>query len=244
MASAFPYSFQTWRKIVTVEGFIRLSPSALMTHLYSLSCCHCRCPSRFILPTLSTLPACSFLSLKWKNPRPDNQPKTRTKALSPVLDALSHKSYQSYMSCSLSLPLSFWSHCGILLYKISSHYREKGLFTPCFSNIKKEEKNEIILFWSIHLFLFLQALWLKEEEWPFSWPFRKFLDVSLGFKTLQWKYGSECQRKYLYFFSDADLLTVKYPVLRNFAYVLFSGIQLTGVICPATWSSNTLGLFL
>lgn len=48
----------------------------------------------------------------------------------------------------------------------------------------------------------------------------------------------------LSFFSDADLLTVKYPVPRNFACVLSSWIQLTGVICPATWSKALRVVFI
>lgn len=60
----------------------------------------------------------------------------------------------------------------------------------------------------------LLSLFLQSCDWLFPWPFRKVIGVSLNFKTLQWKYGSECHRESIcVFFSDADLLlTVKYLI--------------------------------
>lgn len=115
---------------VTVEGFISFTSSSndpfVCTLLLSLSVSQQVHIAHFVHP------ACGFVSLKWKKkPNQTTNPNLQP-TLSSFLDALSHKSYQSYMSYSLSLPLSFWSRCGTLLYKISLHYREKRFFPSLF----------------------------------------------------------------------------------------------------------------
>lgn len=122
-------SFQTWRKIVTVEGFIGFTSSSNDPFVFTLFAVTVGIPAGSYCPFCPPCQQCSFCEVK-KTPenQPDNQAKPTTNSLSPVLDALSPKSYCSCMSYSLSLPLSVWSHCGILLYKILLHYRKREFF--------------------------------------------------------------------------------------------------------------------